>query len=87
MNAEILYVDLLSANMKCQMLHQLFWKLSGYILLKKHHKSAFHLLHDGPSNLHFTIPGKLNYSFFTNIKLVKFSQRKVKLEPTELSSI
>lgn len=52
MSAEILYGDLLSATMEWQMLHQLFLKLSGDILLKKHCKSAFHLLLDDPSNLH-----------------------------------
>lgn len=52
MSAEILYGDLLSATMEWQMLHQLFLKLSGDILLKKHCKSAFHLLLDDLSNIH-----------------------------------
>lgn len=75
MNAEILYVDLLSANMKWQMRHQLFLNLSGDILLKKHGKNAFHLLHGGTSNLHFTIPRKHNCLFFTNINPVTNSAK------------
>lgn len=75
MNAKILYVDLLSASIKWQMLHQLFLKMSGDILLNKRCKSAFHLLHDGLSSLCFTIPEKHNYSFFVNIKLVTNSSK------------
>lgn len=59
MSAEILYGDLLFATTKWQMLHQLFLKLSGDILSRKKCKSAFHLLLDGPSNLHHSREAQL----------------------------